>query len=137
LRDNPFNVFTMIKPFNFLLAKLYEYQLKTDDSPNYGIITYISLVQCTLLFTFFLLIKGILQNNQVNFDNGLLKTFIFMIQLSLIYVNYRYYIKKRKIHQLKEQYAGSKINKVNLYLFTVLVPAALLSIGWLISTLVL
>jgi len=126
----------MIKPFNFLLAKLYEYQLKTDDSPNYSIITYISLVQCTLLFTFFLVVKGILQNTQVTFDNGLLKTFIFMIQLFLIYVNYSYYIKKRKIHQLKEEFQESKISKVNLYFFTVLVPVSLLSIGWLISTLV-
>ncbi len=126
----------MIKPFNFLLAKLYEYQLKTDDSPNYSIITYISLVQCTLLFTFFLIVKGILQNNQVNFDNGLLKIFIFMIQLFLIYVNYNYYIKKRKIHQFKEQYQASKINKLNLYVFTALLPVSLLSIGWLISTLV-
>ena len=126
----------MIKPFNFLLAKLYEYQLKTDDSPNYSIITYISLVQCTLLFTFFLVVKGILQNTQVNFDNGLLKTIIFMIQLFLIYVNYSYYIKKRKIHQLKEEYQESKISKVNLYVFTVLVPVSLLSIGWLISTLI-
>ncbi len=126
----------MIKPFNFLLAKLYEYQLKTDDSPNYSIITYISLVQCTLLFTCFLVVKGILQHTQVNFDNGLLKTFIFMIQLFLIYLNYSYYIKKRKIHQLKEEYQESKISKVNLYVFTVLVPVSLLSIGWLISTLI-
>jgi hypothetical protein len=128
-----------MRPLDFLFAKFFiEYQ-KKNDSAEFYITLYISIVYLFILFSLYLPLS--ITINKVFFEDELKynKTYLLIVVFStfalITIFTYKKYIKDKFIYTLTKKYQAKSINKMLLYTLIALIPVFLLLLGGIITIL--
>ncbi len=124
---------------NFLFAKLFTEHQKKNDSPEFSITLYISIVYLFILFSLYLplsvTINKKLFENELHYDKAYVITGIFLTFGILTFLTYMKYIKDKLIYRLTKKYQTKKISRLLLYVLIAIIPLTFLLVGATITVL--
>jgi hypothetical protein len=125
---------------NFLFARLFiEYQRK-NQSPEFNITLYISVVYLFILFSLSLPISVIINkklfDGELHYNKAFINTGVFLAFGLVTFLTYVKYIKEKLIYRLATKYQSKKISRLVLYFLIVIIPLTFFLLGGTITVLV-